>query len=467
MPDDPFPLPPDPESLPPAASTAGGSSPPSARHPLVELLSDRGHLRPGEVVTLGVPLARALADLHARGMAHGRVRAGSVAIDPDGRPVLDLRGASVVGAGVVGAGVSGAGVSGAGAAQDVYDLASLCWAAAGQQGPAALREALAPALAQRPEDRPSAATLGAHLLAVCAPAPLQLPRSLRTPSGPPQPRSGPLSPTGCAQPPPGRHRRRRLRFRRTRLRRNRLWAAWPGRTRDRPGPPDYRRQPRRSGALLPAALLVVLLAGLLALPGVASLASRGRSLGGTNADERGHDRTAVAGEAPGTAWAADPGSAAPGSAPPGPAPPGPGAPGRTAAEDPHVDSLDWVRVLGDLDRLRARAYATGDHALLAAVYAPGSPALARETSRMHQLRGAGLHAERLLPEVDSARLIRREQGRVVLHVVDRLPAHELVDTEGAVRAQRPGRGHRSWQVTVARSGDRWLVADVAAGGEVD
>ena len=101
------------------------------------------------------------------------------------------------------------------------------------------------------------------------------------------------------------------------------------------------------------------------------------------------------------------------------------------------------------------------------MYAHGSPALARETSRKHQLRGAGLHAERLLPEVDSARLTRREQGRVVLHVVDRLPAHELVDTEGAVRAQRPGRGHRSWQVTVARSGDRWLVADVAAGGEVD
>ena len=41
--------------------------------------------------------------------------------------------------------------------------------------------------------------------------------------------------------------------------------------------------------------------------------------------------------------------------------------------------------------------------------------------------------------------------------------YRLVGTGGAVVAERPGRGVRSWSVVLARAGDRWLVYDVVRG----
>src|SRR4051812_40380352 len=55
---------------------------------LAALLDRRGTLRAGEVVTLVVPVARALAALHRRGLVHGAVVPGNVALDVTGRPVL-------------------------------------------------------------------------------------------------------------------------------------------------------------------------------------------------------------------------------------------------------------------------------------------------------------------------------------------------------------------------------------------
>src|SRR3954470_21931890 len=55
---------------------------------LAALLDRRGALRAGEVVTLVVPVARALAALHRRALVHGAVVPGNVALDMTGRPVL-------------------------------------------------------------------------------------------------------------------------------------------------------------------------------------------------------------------------------------------------------------------------------------------------------------------------------------------------------------------------------------------
>jgi hypothetical protein len=52
------------------------------------LLSRRGDLDDGEIVTLVVPLAEALAAAHVRGLAHGRVSTGNVVFSDDGRPML-------------------------------------------------------------------------------------------------------------------------------------------------------------------------------------------------------------------------------------------------------------------------------------------------------------------------------------------------------------------------------------------
>jgi serine/threonine protein kinase len=69
---------------------AGGS--------LAELVRARGPLRPAEVVTLLVALARALADLHAGGVVHGDLAPGNVLFTQDGRPLLsDLGLGSVLG----------------------------------------------------------------------------------------------------------------------------------------------------------------------------------------------------------------------------------------------------------------------------------------------------------------------------------------------------------------------------------
>jgi hypothetical protein len=48
----------------------------------------RGVLDPGEVVTVGVPLAQALAAAHSLGLVHGALTASSVAFTADGMPLL-------------------------------------------------------------------------------------------------------------------------------------------------------------------------------------------------------------------------------------------------------------------------------------------------------------------------------------------------------------------------------------------
>ncbi|MCW2620869.1 MAG: Serine/threonine protein kinase, partial [Frankiales bacterium] len=59
---------------------AGGS--------LASLLSRRGVLPPGEVVTVAAPLAQALAVAHARGLVHGDVSPANVLFTGDGMPLL-------------------------------------------------------------------------------------------------------------------------------------------------------------------------------------------------------------------------------------------------------------------------------------------------------------------------------------------------------------------------------------------
>jgi hypothetical protein len=71
---------------------AGGGS-------LAALVAARGRLPAGEVVTMLVPLAEVLHELHDKGVAHGDVSPGNVLFSADGRPMLgDLGVSSVLGA---------------------------------------------------------------------------------------------------------------------------------------------------------------------------------------------------------------------------------------------------------------------------------------------------------------------------------------------------------------------------------
>lgn len=59
---------------------AGGS--------LERVVAERGHLAPGESVTVIAPIAQAVAGLHDLGVVHGDLSPGNVLLDSTGRPVL-------------------------------------------------------------------------------------------------------------------------------------------------------------------------------------------------------------------------------------------------------------------------------------------------------------------------------------------------------------------------------------------
>ncbi|MDN5797776.1 MAG: serine/threonine protein kinase [Intrasporangium sp.] len=102
---------------------------------LASLVASRGHLRPGEAVTVLTPIAQAIGCLHAAGGTHCDVSPGNVMLTADGRPLLaDLGAARLAGAGagaVVGtAGFTAPEVRSGGRpteASDVFSLGALAW----------------------------------------------------------------------------------------------------------------------------------------------------------------------------------------------------------------------------------------------------------------------------------------------------------------------------------------------------
>jgi hypothetical protein len=123
----------------------------------LHLLARRRQLSAGEVVTLGVALAWALAAAHAAGVTHGRLRDADVLIDPGGRPIL------------AGIGVMGVLGSAGEPADDVRALARMLLSLLDSQSSGAAK------LAQSVHQPPGAATeLAAVLAAACPAAPIRL-----------------------------------------------------------------------------------------------------------------------------------------------------------------------------------------------------------------------------------------------------------------------------------------------------
>jgi hypothetical protein len=111
-----------------------------------------------------VPLAEALAALHARGLAHGRVSASCVLIGDNGRPTLADGGVLAL--------LDGR-VRPNGPADDVRDLALTCAAALGPTAQSsALAEVLRVASAGEPAARPTATELAAAVFATGPAAPI-------------------------------------------------------------------------------------------------------------------------------------------------------------------------------------------------------------------------------------------------------------------------------------------------------
>lgn len=149
---------------------------------LTAVCSGRGGWAPGEVVTIVVPLAEALGELHDVGLAHGDVSPGNVVLRPDGQPVL----VNVVSA----ARSSYARASGMAAPErsrgatpacDVFALGRLgahllsAGEAVGGEGLAPLLSSLARACEIDPACRPGSRELANEVYAACEPVAVGVP----------------------------------------------------------------------------------------------------------------------------------------------------------------------------------------------------------------------------------------------------------------------------------------------------
>ena len=166
---------------------------------LAEVIGARGHLTPGELVTVVSPLAAALAELHRVGVVHGDVSLGNVLFRADGMPLLTDLGVSRI------AGERRAEAYGTDgmvapevtegfdptAESDVYGLGALAWRCLVGEPPGwvgtrselgELRPDLAEdlvdlvtaCLAGEPADRPEAEEVAATLFASARPEPIAL-----------------------------------------------------------------------------------------------------------------------------------------------------------------------------------------------------------------------------------------------------------------------------------------------------
>ncbi len=113
-----------------------------------------------------------------------------------------------------------------------------------------------------------------------------------------------------------------------------------------------------------------------------------------------------------------------------------------------LTDADWPPIIEGLDDRRSRAFATGEAKLLTQVYALDSPALVVDRRRLADLRGRRVTATGLRLVVRGVRVASAAPDIVVLQVRDEIPAYDLVDEHGAVVEHRPGRGSRSWRITL-------------------
>ncbi|NHC44943.1 serine/threonine-protein kinase [Motilibacter aurantiacus] len=469
------------------------------------LLAARARLDPGEAVTLLVPVAQALAAVHAVGQAHGRVSVESVRVDAQGRPVLAAVG-------------EGLDVRAGSPAGDVWALAAVGWHALTGQPyeasggtplprlapgvPRPLAALLTSVLDAPAERRPSAAQLAAAVFDTCTALPLTLPAG--TASGPveaPSPAVGSLRFSGDPDSAPGRGPGTgRAGSRRPGS--GRPGTGRPGTGRPGTGRPGARRAVdgggragrggRRRGApagqrgglaaVLPhGAAPVVLVLGALA---IAVTVAVGLAAVLLQPGERPHGTAALAVEASPSRYSeespsppreapsvADGPVRAPALEPPSPAgspiPASPASPAglpadldRPPASPEGADPTRWPDVLAGLDAQRSQAFATGDEQALAAAYAPRAPALARDRDLLGRHLSAGYRARGLRLQVLSVHPVEEAAApRVALRVRDRMPDYDVVDAAG-VEHPVEGRDERWWTVVLTPVGGEWRYWDV-------
>ena len=402
---------------------------------LEDLVSIRGALDPGEVVTIFTPVATTMGALHAAGVIHSDLSPGNVLFTRAGKPMLsDYDGARLVGEqhphtvsgtrGFVAPEVYRGGLPTE--ASDVWSLAALAWyAVTGGTPPhpedvdtsaeATIGPDFAPVLtamlAADPGARPTAAQAAVAIYRVAVPAPVRLAgrnpdlasamthRVRQGVTDPALPAGRPSSAT-----PPTRHRGRAGR------------AA-----------PKVARE-----LSVMTRLGLVLAAAVLFTSGLLFLLSRQHSAG------TGSPPVAIA-----TSSAS------------------------TTTQGPAVGPVaqlqsDAPSVLQTLADARASALVSGDPGQLLQVEVEGSNAHKADLAILDQLKGQRQRYADLVFHVRSAEIVRVDDtNALVLAVIDR--ARYTVIGPGDARVQPPAEEGRAYRYSLALTGADWRLTDIAEG----
>lgn len=409
---------------------------------LEDLVSIRGALDPGEVVTIFTPVAATLGALHAAGVIHSDLSPGNVLFTGEGKPMLsDYDGARLVGEqhphtvsgtrGFVAPEVYRGGLPTE--ASDVWSLAALAWYAvtggspphpenAGTSAEATIGPDFAPVLASMlsadPGARPTAAQAAVAFYRVAVPAPVGLAgrnpdlatamthRVRQGVTDPPAHAGHPWS----ATPPTGPRRR----------------AARAAEAREL-------SVTTRLGLVLGAA--VVFTAGLLFL-----LSRQHSEAAGSPPLAVATGRVSMASTTTTTTATTQ------------------GAAGRAVAQL-RSDPPSTLQTLADA---RAFALVSGDPAQLLLVDVEGSNAQQADLVILDQLKGQGQRYADLVFHVRSAEIVGVDDTSAqVLAVIDRAPY--TVIGPGGARAQPPAQEGRSYRYSLALTGADWRLTDIAEG----
>lgn len=399
---------------------------------LASLVVSRGHLGPGEVVTVVTPIAEAVAALHAAGGTHCDIAPGNVMLTADGRPLLmDLGAARLAGTGA-GAVVGTPGFvapevrSGdrPSEASDVFALGALAWfCRTGNGAPdtfmrlseETLTSHLGPELAPvvgrcldpEPETRPTSAALPAMFFEAAAAEPVEVV-------------------LGADDASALTHRIR----------------AEAAAAEDVPAEdgsrPWYRRVPvgrprwsRRLAALTGVAGLAVVIGGL-AHVGV---------IPGTGAASR-----------PATRVATHPSETV---APPGASPSVPAPPASASSEQ------DARALLQDLTDRRVAALVERNAGSLAAVHRAESPSWRADTALIAALTKTHQRYSGLRMTVAGAEFMSRSASSAVVRARVAVASYEVVDDAGAA-VSKGGEQGEPLDFHLARTGAGWRIESISS-----
>ncbi|ABK52704.1 serine/threonine protein kinase [Acidothermus cellulolyticus 11B] len=419
---------------------------------LAELLANRIRLSPAEVVTLGVPIARALDLLRRRGIRHGDLRPANIAFTADGKPLLiDFGHARWCDApqrrgrrGERRPGVAGPDPDDVRAFLDLLRLA-LIGAPPPEPSPPLgvlagdIPEPLSRLLELAAATDPTTLgleTFARELLAACTPAPITLvSRTAASRSVSPTPEeAGEAASAGASvAPSPGRRSH---------------WAVKLAGAHRRRRSSPVRLSSTRTGVVVGAiAVLAVAALAALALVRTGHATARPAQLEPADAvaatpQESGHDPARGSPEGPSVSAPSD------------------GIPARQPADA--RGTPDWPGVVAELYARRAHALINRDPALLATVYTPTSPLAAADGETVAGLRAVGARVEGFAPRVLSVDVIQADRTTAVLRVTDQLPPYGVATSGG--RQANPGRGPVTRLITLRYVDGEWLIdaIDLAA-----